>query len=286
MKYFLLSALLCNIFLSNSCKKYEAAPAAFFISPGAVSVAPTGTAQGTASNKITDLFLYVDGKFQGAYQTIHTMPIVTRDKEVRIDIFAGIKNNGIKGTTISWIFYDKIEFDTLVETAKTITRPITFKYNPNVTFAWLENFEGNGYSIVKSGVNGGDDSAHIKYAATSDIFEGSKSIELNLSSPLASAGIFESSIAYFLPKGNSNVYLELNYKCDVEFEVGLTDGTTRKSALTINPSFGWNKIYISLADVVNRTPAPDQQKVYFKFIKTNDNPNPHVWLDNIKLIYI
>jgi len=286
MKYFLLFGLLCNIFLFNSCKKYEAAPAAFFIKSSPVSVATTGTAQGTSSNKITDLYLYINGKFQGAFQEGNTLPIPTYNKNVSIDVFAGIKNNGIKSLSITWIFYDKISFDTLVESGKTINRPMTFKYNPNTKFLWMENFEGNGFSIVKSTDYNGDTAASFKVAQPFDTFEGSKSVELSLPGN-HSIGVLESSIPYALPKANSNVYLELNYKCDSPFEVGVIgDWVSPKTALNINAQPNWNKIYIQLADAINRSPAPDQQKIYFRVVKTNDFPDPHVWLDNIKLIYL
>src|SRR4051812_12564884 len=108
MKYFLFFGLLCNFFLISSCKKYKPAPAAFFLKPGTISIATTGTTQGTSNQKITDFYVYVDGKFQGAYQKDKTIPVVTNNKTVRLSIFAGIKNNGIKDLSITWLFYDKI----------------------------------------------------------------------------------------------------------------------------------------------------------------------------------
>ncbi len=284
MKYLLLLALFGNFFLFNSCKKYKPAPAAFFIKPSLVSVATTGTTQGTANHKITDLYLYVGGKFQGAYQTGNIMPIVTNNKNVTIDIFAGIKNNGIKEASITWLFYDKIEFDTLVENGKTINRPLTFKYNPGVQFVWLENFEGNGFSLIKSNTGAGSDTT-FKIASPGDTFEGSRSIELGLTGN-GNVAQLETAIYYTLPKGNTNVYLEINYKCTAVFEVGVTDGLYLKSALNVNAQPNWNKIYIQLADAVNRAPSPNQHKIYFRMIKPNDNDNPRVWLDNIKLIYL
>jgi hypothetical protein len=286
MKYFLFFGLFCNFFLTSSCKKYKPAPAAFFIKTEKVSVATT-TAQGTSNHKITDLYLYINGEFKGAFQSGNTLPIVTNNSNVTVDIFAGIKEDGIKDKSVTWPFYDKIEFDTLVESGKTILRPLTFKYNPGTTFAWLENFDGtNGISLIKSILNGGSLAATFTTASQADSFEG-KSYELNLNNlSVGSVGTLESSLSYALPQGNPNVYLELNYKCSSVFEVGLSDGLVTKPTMYINPQANWNKIYIKLAETVNLPPNPGSQKVYFRVLKTNDNPDPHVWLDNIKLIYL
>jgi hypothetical protein len=274
--------------LTTSCKKYKPAPEAFFIKASTVSVAPTSTAQGTANHKITDLFLYVNGKFQGAYQPGNLLPIVTRGENTTIDVFAGIKENGIKDKTITWIFYDKIDFDTLVETGKTIDRAMTFKYNPNVTFAWVESFDSSvGYSLIRSPYPIGSDTMYKTSPGSPDNFEG-KSAEIGLTGPDYKFAHFESSVPLSMPTGDANVYLELNYKCSREFEVGIYDAVSGKDrpALHINAHSDWNKIYIHLADVVNQSPVQNKYKIYFKVEKPNDVDEVHVWLDNIKLVYL
>jgi hypothetical protein len=208
------------------------------------------------------------------------LPIITYGQNVEINVFAGIKNNGINGTTITWTFYDKIKIDTLVEAGKIINRGFTFNYNPGVTFHLVEDFDGAGISIVKSAPTSTVTTLNI--VNSSESFEG-KSAMFELQSNI-SLGQFESSIAYPLPLGNNNVYMELNYKCDLPLEVGLTDGVTLKNAITLNPKSEWNKIYIQLADAVNRAPAPSTQKIYFRALNPNQISNARVWLDNIKLI--
>ncbi|MCW3076197.1 MAG: hypothetical protein JWO32_806 [Bacteroidetes bacterium] len=281
MRYFSLFVLSGYIFLFLSCKKYQPAPEAFFLKAGKVSVATT-TMQGSGSNKITDLYLYVNGKFQGAYPVGNTMPIVTKNSNAKIDVFAGIKNNGIKDLSIYWLFYQPLTFDTLVESGKTITRPFTFTYNSNVKFAWQENFDNPiGYSLIKS-LNS-DTNFVFKIAAPSESYEG-KSVEFGLNGNSFTARV-ESSLSYTLPSGNSNVYLEVNYKGNQDFAVGLTDGVNLKPALIVKPHADWNKIYIQLADVVSGPPKSSSYKIFFQ-IQTNDNPGARVWLDNIKLIYL
>lgn len=269
-----------NVFLISSCKKYSAAKPAFFLKSTNVSVSTTSL-QGSSSNKITELILYIDGQYQGSYPYGNVMPIPNNNKNVRIDVLAGIRNNGFKATHITWLFYDKIQIDTLVESGKTIERSFAFKYNPNVKFAWVEGFENtSGYSIIKSAVSSGS----FVLAPAADCFEG-KSIELQLTTNQTIAQI-ESALSYSLPTGSSNVYLELDYKCYQEFSVGViaNDGT-QKQVMTLNPSLTWNKIYINLAEAINNPPSSSTHKIYFKMLKTKTEDDSRMFLDNIKVVH-
>jgi hypothetical protein len=277
MRLFLL--LITTFFLFTSCKKYKPADTAFFIRASDVSVTTNKPTQGSGSNKITDLFLYIDGKFQGAYPVGNLMPVVTKNNSVRINLFAGIKNNGISKTRISWNFYDFLQLDTLVESGKSIDRSFRFSYNPNTKFEWIEDFDSStGVSIL----NSSNSSTSYSIASAADSFEG-KSLELSLTQANTIAQV-ESSISYSLPIGSSNVYLELNYKCNQNFEVGLFGGPELKPALNINAQESWNKIYVQLSNAVSNSPVYSTYKVYFKMVKTTNNPNPKLFLDNIKLI--
>jgi hypothetical protein len=278
----LFTVLIAFVLLTNSCKKYVPAPEAFFIQPTAINLAITSTVQGSSGSKITDLFLYVDGKYQGVYQPSSKLPIVTRGQHVTIDVLAGVKNNGIKETVITWPFFTKIEFDTLVESGKTVNRNFTFQYNPLVTFLWTENFEQN-ISLIKS--------ANTNTSSTFTTFTGSGAYEGTSGVLDIGPNIFaqlETSIPYAIPHGNGNVYLELNYKCDVKINIGITDanGLDEKDCITLNEKAEWNKIYIQLADAVNREPLYDNAKIIFRAENPNRSTGVRVWFDNIKLIYL
>ncbi|NBQ48232.1 MAG: hypothetical protein EBU33_07245, partial [Sphingobacteriia bacterium] len=64
MRLFLVVVITFVLFLA-SCKKDLAADETFFIQPGEIKVLPANK-QGTGSHKITELWMYVNGKFQGA----------------------------------------------------------------------------------------------------------------------------------------------------------------------------------------------------------------------------
>src|SRR4051812_12547604 len=139
------------LFLLTACKKFKPADEAFFIRASSVSVKTTPK-QGSGSHKITDLFLYVNGQFQGSYPAGNLMPIVSKGQPVTINVLAGIKNNGIGETRLVWPFYQLIQVDTFVETGKTIDRAITFEYKASATFTFIESFDGAGVGIVNSAI--------------------------------------------------------------------------------------------------------------------------------------
>src|ERR1700712_2597621 len=102
MKLILRLILLCPLFLLFSCKKYKSSEAAFFLRTDKATVHTDYATQGSGSSNITDLWLYVNGQFQGAFPIGSLMPIVLNGDHSKIDVFAGIKNNGISKTRLNW----------------------------------------------------------------------------------------------------------------------------------------------------------------------------------------
>jgi hypothetical protein len=264
-------------FLCTNCKKHVPAKNAYFIKSSDVSVITSYSLQGSNSNNITDLFLYNNGKFQGIYPVGSLLPIVTIGESNSIAIFPGIKNNGISNTRIPYGLYDKFILDTVVESGSTIQMPLTFKYESSVKFSWIEDFDLNGISVTNSS------SSTSTFVILND--QNSKEGKyLRLSLVNKDFGKVESSSNGFtLPLRSSNVYLEFDYKCNQEFEVGVKADQIDRSALNINPKENWNKIYVQLAEVINRNPIANSYKIYFSITKKVDDPV--LFLDNIKLVH-
>src|SRR5688572_10501188 len=108
MRLVLLFFLILSMVAPSCKKKYESATPAFFIKPSSVIV-DTSAGQGSDSHNISDLWLYVNGQFQGAYPMDATLPILSDNKIASISLFAGIRNNGISTTRIPWQFYEVLE---------------------------------------------------------------------------------------------------------------------------------------------------------------------------------
>lgn len=260
------------------------APDAFFIKPENISVSTTSV-QGTTSNKITDISYYVNGKFQGVYPIGSTLPIKSTGL-TNISFLPVIKNNGISATRIPYEFYESIKLDTTVETGTTFNRKLTFKYKSTCKFHWIEDFEGfgttSGITIVKS--NNSDTTFTILNKSTNpneDIFEGNKCLYFALDAN-RQIGQFQSTATFNLPKGGAPVYLELNYKCNQAFDVGVYSTVGAYTYVsTVNDSENWNKIYIQLSAGVS-TNLTTTCGLFFRASKQVDNPQ--FYIDNIKII--
>lgn len=277
MRLFLLLILLNICFFS--CKKYDAAMTAFYLKP-LKAIVSSNLNQGSNSSKITDLWVYVNDQFQGAFPCNHLIPIVNNNKTAKIQIFAGIKNNGIADTRVFWPFYKTLKFDTLIESGKTIEMPLVFEYNSNTKFVINENFDNVGNVFNNSSIS--DTIYHV--LSSEESLEG-KFLKLDLSGK-SIIGQIESSQSYSLPAGSENVYLELNYKCNKEFSVGLIGDRNPqlKETITLSAQENWNKIYIQLSNAVSSNPVSSKYKLYFRMINNNDNSK--LYIDNVKLIYL
>jgi len=270
------------IIIVFSCKKtFKPANDAFFLTTENITII-TQPGQGYGSHNITDLWLYTNGFFRGAYPVGSKMPVMIEDGKSVIDVFAGIKNNGISGTRINWLFYEPLKFDTTVLAGSNIVRNFAFKYRSSVVFPWVENFEQPGFSIIKSALS---DTTYKMHVNDEHVFEGNKSIELGLTGSALNAQL-ETATTHSLPLSTSNVYLEIDYKSNTDFIIGTSTNGVVYEAITITPKVNWNKMYVHIAESINSDKTTSMKKIIIKIKRNQNIPEQKVYIDNIKLVYI
>lgn len=277
-------AIILLVLSTLSCKKkFEPAEEAFFITAKDIRIA-TGAGQGYGSHKITELWLYTNGNFRGAYPVGSRMPVMVENGKAVIDVFAGIMNNGISETRMNWLLYEPLKIDTMAANGTNIERNFTFKYRNSVKFVWVENFELPGFSLVRSSIS---DTTYKIHTNNGNVFEGNKSIEFGLSGNALTAQL-ETATTYSLPMGGSsgNLYLELDYKCNSSFVVGVISNGAFTEVLTVNAKDNWNHIYVQLSNAVNADPSTSYKKIAFRVKRDNSAQTQSVFLDNIKLVYL
>lgn len=267
-----------------SCKKFKASNDAIFINADQVKVS-VKAGQGYGSHNITDLWLYTNGFFRGAYPVGNKMPIMLNDGVAKVEVFPGIKTNGISTTRTYIKLFESIKFDTILPSGSNIKRNFTFKYKDGCVFPWLEDFELPGFSLVKSSISDTTFKLHVN---DGDVFQGNKSVEFGLSGSVSKLVQLESAVSYSLPTGaaSENVYLEIDYKCNTEFEVGIISNGSYMNVLKINPKDPWNKIYVFLGNAINMDKSTIYKKVAFRVYRIDAIAEQKVYLDNIKLVYL
>jgi hypothetical protein len=267
--------------LFNSCNKAKLkSPEAAFIVINNPTVLTNSTIQGANSHKITDIWYYVDDNFKGVFPIGSIMPVLGTGNS-KITLFAGIKNNGISATRLPYEFYQGHVINQYFESGKTYTFSPVFEYLTSAVFPTqgCEDYENPGVKYQSVG-----DSSTLVIHDVNKVFGGTGSLFMSMSDLKPTAQI-KSSTPMTLPVGGAPIYLELNYKCNQPFEVGVIAGATEvRPALTVNPSSEWNKIYIQLSQAVSTQPTYVYYEIYIKATKQVDVPTPEIYIDNIKLV--
>ena len=281
-KTVLFCGLFCGFILFTYCSKNSLkSPTASFLVVNNPTLSVSSPSMGTSSHKITDVWFYVNDKFQGCYPIGGVMPIVATGN-ADIKLFAGIRNNGIGATRQPYIMYKPIAFNQVVEPGVTYTINPVFEYISYAHFLFYEDFEGFGSLFIPAG-----DSSFAITTNPAVAFGGvGKSLFMGMSDAKPTSKIV-SSINYLFPSSGSTgtrVYLEMNYKCNQEISVGLIGGTQERTAITLRATDDWNKIYIELTTAVNTQPTYNFYKVFIAATKKADVANPAIYLDNIKVV--
>lgn len=252
----------------------------------------TDRTQGSASAKITDVWVTVDDQFLGAYPLPAVIPILASGAaEIRLE--AGIKDSGIAARPEIYPFYapftDQIDLNPRqIDTIRPLIR-----YRENIRFAFIEDFD-KGTHLFQELLRG-DDFNRISLSDES-AFEGNFSGKLLLDRVHPLVELATSERFRDLSTRGFQVYLEINYRSEAPVVFGIIGrsvNTPGDDLVRYDPGFlpseNWNKIYLNLSLLVLDNPFDEYQISLQAFLpQENGNftvDNATVWLDNIKLIH-
>ncbi len=282
MKLFLLYIFL--FVLATSCELInpkEKIPA--YITIDKIDLVSSNGVYGSNSIKITDAWINIDGNLLGIFELPKTFPVLELGKH-KIMVRAGIKPNGIAAKRKCYPFYASCTIDTELMSNTVLKLYPKVSLRPETKMGLNENFEENGLyfdTVLNSQVS------FIKISDTT-AFEG-KSGAIILP-PDSSIFRCKSASSFVIPYNNQPIYLELNYKNNFPFFVGIFVNTPTSSKLYpafvyINPSTEWNKVYIELTDMVYANFNYSTFNIYIGVEKpeAQKSMNAEIYLDNIKL---
>ena len=246
--------------------------------------------EGENSHEITDVWIYVDDQQLGVFEIPAEFPVLAMGKH-KLEIRPGIKLNGISSTRAPYPLLKPLVFDNFDFHPDSVQElnNLIFKYYNNVTFAWIEDFESSSITIEE--VSNSDtaivrtDPVNNPEAYLSNTSSYSGQINLTKERSFYNAWSF---FEYELPKNESPIILELDFKTDTYVTVGLlvhyAGGYEPKSLVILNHSEEWNHIYINLTPTVNQFYDAIDFKISFQAIHEGGSKS-NIYLDNIKLIY-
>lgn len=236
---------------------------------------------GSVSENISEAWVYVNNHNAGNFELPADIPILIEGDSAELLIFGGIKNDGQSISRRRYPFYTPY---TQNIGKSTVTQSVVPKieYRSNANFLLNETFEnGNSFVQYNSPDTGLDRSNLVPY-----VFEGDYSGLIYLNGTKRGSNVI--TIQSFAIPSNKESYLELDYKCDINFAVEL-QLTTTTSAVIVLPLVNvrsrtdWNKIYINLTEIGTLYPG---SKVNF-ILKTSLSPEEStgfVAIDNMKVV--
>ncbi len=291
-KFFFFSLLLGGLLLSTSCRKMagdQTVPA--YLKIDSVSINTFYPSEGSPSAKITDVWVYVDDQQMGVFELPAKFPLLFAGKH-KLEIRPGIKLNGISSTRVPYPFYQPIimeDFEFFPDSVMDLGTVETVYYQ-NLKFIWMEDFESSVISIIEAETSDTTlertNPADNPEAFLSEHSRYSGKIVLTKDRPAFMAYTFNE---FDLPKDDSPVMLEMNFKTDHVLLIGvLVDNPADYSweeLVYLKETDQWNKIYINVGPVTSRNPNALGFKIYFSAILNSSEENAEIFLDNIKLIY-
>jgi hypothetical protein len=266
------------LLIFNGCVKENEVPA--YISVPSFSFT-TVLGQGTAAQKISDVWVFLDGQSLGAYQIPARFPVLGTGKHEFL-LFPGIRNNGIRSNPVVW------------GTAKTYTATLTLAAGDeqtirptssytDLTKIWInEDFERtNTFTINR------DNNAAVNFVIIPNGFEGNgASITLNKANPIIEKA---SVLKGQLPDAAQVSIIELHYKTEVPLSVGIIGSSTTAPGgevyykIVLTPNKDWNKTYIDVTAEAKSLKAKDYQIVLRGVLQDSLNQGV-ILIDNVKLV--
>lgn len=280
MKYY--CAAFC-LLLFLSCDSEEAAPA--FLEIGGINFT-TGPGQGAATEDITEVWVFADDVFLGAYDIPSRIPIIASG-ETDIRIQMGVRQNGISATPEIYEFYAPVTRTLDLIPGEIVDLGILdITYRDDVRFAILEDFEPGRQRVFTDILSG---SGTIE-ASTENVLSGSASGKIEL---MNDDRVLEAlSFAAFsdLIFNEPNVWLEVDFISDVPVVWGIvgnipTTGLARFYGPGFLPSTEWRKIYFNLTEVIVISNLAEYSIGLNAFIQEVTQESGTVFLDNVKVLY-
>lgn len=273
---FILSA--CFLSGCSSLDEPEGIPS--FIQIDSIYVSADYASEGSASHRIVDAWVYVDNSLLGVYELPALVPFIGEDASL-INVGGGIINNGMIENRSQYAFYERSE--DIID----LTSGQTTVYNPTVTykevdFVMLDNFDFFTFFQVEPGT--------VSWSTTStpsEVLEGARSmrIDLNEVNPIFK---MSTSAPYELAPNGRAIYLELNYKAESSFTIGVIPVNNGQMGLdepviTYIATDQWRKEYVSIGGYINALNA-DSYHIYISSVLSMEEEDARFFFDNIKLI--
>ncbi len=299
--------LLGMILLMLSCKKFSGSqeiPAYMKIEPW--SFTSNYEQMGAATHAITDAWLYINGNYLGCYELkthddgVYTMVPILEKGDKKIQIYPGVKLNGISSTRVQYPFYKPYTVNTtLVPGEISTVTPSTTYYSIDSTLVrvkMMEDFEeinniklyriDTTYAALEQISHRTDTNAWMDPLDTINHY---RSGHIHVGDSLRRFAVASGELTG-LPTVGNYVLMEMDYKCDAEILIGMyiwssQNGLQDKELYYLKATDTWKKAYINFSPTITENYNATYVKFYLKG-SVLEGESADYYFDNIKLIYL
>ena len=257
-----------------SCQKEETDAIPAYLEIKEISLQDT-----TITQNITDAWVYINDQLQGVYELPAKFPVLEEDVQ-SVRIKAGIKANGIASSRIAYPFYTSYFEDITLSPNKTINITPVVEFNREEEDIFIEDFEGVGVNL---------ETTTISDTSLLELVDGDN----NYGVGVLNDSLFTFEIATDeltdLPQAGAPVILELDYKSNTQFLVGVyinyPQSVVQKDILWITPKEDWNKIYVNLTTTISEGINATSFKVFVGMRRDFSDSLNYIHFDNLKVVY-
>ena len=233
-----------------------------------------------------ELYIYIDDVFAGAPGIPIRIPFQTRNQNPKIVVFPGIRENGIFQSPLIYPFLDKYETTVDLSLDNVVRVTPQFTYKNKIKIRLIDPFEGE---TSFTNILSGDSSFQWQFSHQEKI-EGESSGELILSPGQGSIELSTLKKFRKLPQDGSSVFLELNYKNEIPFTIGLIGYNpglppTKNYKLALRPRENWNKIYINFTPEIQLSQLTEYD-IILRVEKESPEQESRIYLDNLKFLHL
>lgn len=305
LRYIILFALVLLLFSCNKFKGSQEIPAYLRIEPWTLTT--NYEIEGAATEAITDAWVYVNGSLHGCFEFknhddgLYTMIPLLEKGEKTLQIYPGVKMNGIASTRIQYPFYQPYKIKhTFVEGEIGTVNPSTKYYNidtvTDLHFKLMEDFEeinnikfyriDSTYAPLTQISHRTDPNAWLDPLDTINHY---RSGHIHVGDSIKRFCIASGQLTG-LPAAGNYVMMEVDYKCDKEMLIGMyikssQNGLQDQELYYLKATNTWKKAYINFSPTVTDNYFADYFKIYFRGYVSGDE-TADFYFDNIKLIYL
>lgn len=272
------------VFLLSSCSGYEAAPASYIVVKD-ISLETNLFYQGHPTHDIEQFSVYVDDNPIGVFSVGKLIPIISNgNAAANLKFYPLVKMNGGKSNLQEYFLLQEFEKEYTFSSGTIDTIDLLYKYKESVNFAFFEGFENN--NIFTEDLD--DDSNTFVSVSDVEPISGNHCGVVNLDTA-ASYIEFTSYLYYELPVDGKKTILELDYRGNIGFVMGIMgrDISGQEASIDfiyIKETEDWNKIYIDITEQLKLSEL-DLYRIVFKARHRETLENSFIFFDNIKLLY-